>query len=339
MTTLSLWLSLLLIAALAILFFPLLKQGKHLSKSALLSIGIGLPALTIGLYFYFGTPQFAEISQDDSAPKMVTLVDKLEQKLAKKPDDLSGWLLLGRSYMMTDNYPKAVWAFEHAYQLAPNNLSVLLPLADALSVTQNGRLQGRPYELLQQALKLDAHNKMTLWLLGLAERQKGDIPRAGELWQTLYSQLDPDDPDRKHISALLEQIGQSVTENPGPESKPEDTTASEEKSIQIVVSTETPQTLPAGTTLFVYIKAAEGPPMPIAARKISIKQLPVEVDLSSSDELMANRKLKNFEHLIVGIKLTQGDKQDVSKVLYQAEKPAQMGKKAVFITNINITVS
>ncbi|WP_319380784.1 hypothetical protein [Thiomicrorhabdus sp.] len=339
MTTLSLWLSLLLIAALAILFFPLLKQKIQLSKSTLASIGIGLPALTIGLYIALGTPQFAEISRADSTPKMITLVDKLEQKLAKKPNDLDGWLLLGRSYMMTENYPKAVWAFEHAYQLAPNRLAVLLPLADALSVTQNGRLQGRPYELLQQAYQIDSDNKMTLWLLGMAERQKGDTRKAGDIWQKLYTGLAADDSDRKHIAALLEQVGRKPAIQAGSGLGSTKSAPPTRSSITVEIQAEQPIQLPQGVTLFVYAKAFEGPPMPIAAKKIPIEQLPQKVVLSAQDELMPSRKLQDFDQLKIGIKLTKGEKQDTSEVLFQQEKPLKSGNKATFITNINITVS
>ena len=119
-------------------------------------------------------------------PKQVTLVEKLEQKLQKNPKDLNGWLLLGRSYMVTKEYPKAIRAFEKAYVLDSHNLSAILQLADAVAISQDGNLIGRPYQLLLHAYELDDENQMALWLLGMAEKQLDNPESAALYWQKLY---------------------------------------------------------------------------------------------------------------------------------------------------------
>ena len=50
-----------------------------------------------------------------------SMVDRLAARMKKNPDDLEGWLKLGRSYKVLGEYGKAVHAYEKALALAPND--------------------------------------------------------------------------------------------------------------------------------------------------------------------------------------------------------------------------
>ncbi len=50
-------------------------------------------------------------------PDVAAMVAKLEQHLRDQPDDLKGWLMLGRSYMALERFADAVIAYGHAHQL------------------------------------------------------------------------------------------------------------------------------------------------------------------------------------------------------------------------------
>ncbi|MDX1353599.1 MAG: tetratricopeptide repeat protein, partial [Thiomicrorhabdus sp.] len=133
MTNLSIGLAALLILALALLLLPLSQKqratkDKTIQKSVLI-IGLFIPLFSIPMYFILGTPQFAEMAAQQSPAPVQTLVDKLQAKLQKKPNDVDGWLLLGRSYEVTKEHDKAIYAFEKALALQPNNLQAILPLA------------------------------------------------------------------------------------------------------------------------------------------------------------------------------------------------------------------
>lgn len=202
MTELSGWFALLLMVAVVILLLPWLRAKEAFSKKSqrvLMASVVFLPVASFSIYLYLGTPQFAEMSTMKPPAAQVTLVDKLAAKLEKNPKDIQGWILLGRSYMTTEDYHKAVAAFEKAYELDPKRLSVLISLADALAITNAGNLQGRPYKILQQAYAINQENTTTLWLLGIAERQKGKKVQAAKYWLKLYYLLPDDHPDKKVI--------------------------------------------------------------------------------------------------------------------------------------------
>ena len=50
-----------------------------------------------------------------------SMVDRLAARMEKNPGDLEGWLKLGRSYKVLEEYDKAMRAYEKALALAPND--------------------------------------------------------------------------------------------------------------------------------------------------------------------------------------------------------------------------
>ncbi|BBP46686.1 cytochrome c biogenesis protein [Thiosulfatimonas sediminis] len=333
MTSLAMWFSLILIIALAIILIPFLRQRaepdstttQKQNKFALIGIALFVPVFSMAAYFTLGTPEFAEM-QDAKPPQQITLVDKLEEKLAHNPKDLAGWLLLGRSSMITEDYDKAIMAFERALKLDPNNINALIPLADALAVKANGRLDGRSHDLLKQAFAIDPENRMTLWLLGMAEKQQGNDSRAAILWETLYQKLPDTDADKPIIARLLQTVGVQVATNTVNETPKTMKTTSDIHPEQIEIAIEIPDELKnswSGATVFIYAKEPTGMPMPIAAQKISLVELPKRVTLGAKDEIMPNRKLSDFKQLTIGIRITDSNKMNQGDVLFLNEQTWQ----------------
>lgn len=344
MTSLAMWFSLILAIALAVVLIPFLRKRddtenetqRKQNKIAVISIALFIPIFSMGAYFTLGMPEFAEMQTQKPAPEQITLVDKLEQKLAKDPKDLQGWLLLGRSSMITEDYDKAIMAFEKALALDANNLNALLPLSDALAIKAGGKLTGRPYKLLKQAFAQDQQNRMTLWLLGLAEKQQGNDQRAAILWQELYAQLPEEDADKPMIARLLSTVGVQVQAPKAKQNTVSKITSTgqnataEQLSIKIEIAPELKKSW-ASATAFIYAKEPSGMPMPIAAQKIIVGNLPNKITLSAKDEIMPSRKLSNFNKMVIGIRITDSDKMNQGKVLFLKEESWQGQELIKFI--------
>lgn len=370
MTTLAIWFSVLLVIALALLLWPLLKPSaletvnaettnsptsntpskKPINQKVVLGIGVFVPAFTMVMYFSLGTPQFADISKSQIQPEVVTLVDKLEQRLQQDPKDLTGWLLLGRSYMVEENTPKAIQAYEKALKLDPQNLRALLPLADALAIQDNGRLNDRAYQLLQTAYKVDPKNTMTLWLLGMAEKQRGQTQQATDYWLSLYDLLPEDHTDRTTVLGLLTSVGyipgmHGVGAPPTAETQApngaETTTSlhaiskSENKNeitFELEVSSNLLQKYP-NAIIFLYAKQRSGMPMPIAAKQFPISELSVGKNtftLNKENFIQQNRQLKDFKSFTAGYRLMSKNTVD-SQILQKNEQEIEQGQLATFM--------
>ena len=78
-----------------------------------------------------------------------------------------------------------------------------------------------------------------------------------------------------------------------------------------------------GDTLFVYAKAASGPPMPLAIQRLQAGQLPATVVLTDGMGMLPSMKLSQFPQVIIGARISRsgnaiaqsGDLQTVSKPL------------------------
>ena len=64
--------------------------------------------------------------------------------------------MLGRTYAMMQRFNEAKEAYEKVLALSPENPEVITDYADIVAMTNNGSLIGKPYELINKALRLDA---------------------------------------------------------------------------------------------------------------------------------------------------------------------------------------
>lgn len=161
-----------------------------------------LPSAAIGLYLKLGSPQVLEgTTIPPVQPSMAIgragqmeetvgkFVERLTDQLKRVPDDGESWVMLSRSYVVLRQYPEAVKAFQRATQLVENDATLLADYADALAMAQGRSLEGKPEELIQQALSVDPNNDKALYLAGTASYNRKDYKSAIKQWEKLYALL------------------------------------------------------------------------------------------------------------------------------------------------------
>ena len=178
-----------------ILFGSLLRRN-----STLLGLGLALvllvPVTTLLLYQGVGSPDAIDVSHAGTPAAaegdMGELLAQLEERMRAQPDDLEGWLLLGRSYRSMQRFDEARAAFLKARELAPDNPVVAVELAEALIFTSPpGRPDPLVPDLLEEALATAPDLQKGLWLAGMVAAQVGDDETAVAQWQRLLAQLEP----------------------------------------------------------------------------------------------------------------------------------------------------
>jgi cytochrome c-type biogenesis protein CcmH len=277
---------------------PVKSQGRWMVYVLVL----GIPLLAGSLYLTLGNSQAishsAEMAVDPDALKLEEInkmVNGLAEKLKNNPDDAQGWLMLGRSYKVLEQYPKAVDAFANAYRLLGDQAEVMLLYADTIAYANDKNLVGKPTELIFKALALEPDNMTALWLGGMAKAQQGDTVTAKKLWKKLDALLPPGSDAQQEIQGLLAKI---ESETPQASAQPEATQSANVPSaaieVQVSLDPELQKSARPSDTVFIYAQALSGPKMPLAIVRKQVSDLPLTVSLNDTMAMMPNMKLSNF---------------------------------------------
>lgn len=217
----NLWLSVgaFVVVALVFLLFPLWRQksalaGRHPgSRWPIFGLLGALPAATVGLYLYLGAPTILDeqaMTQAQAAHDVDAMVKALEKKMQSAPEDVEGWYALGRAYIALQRLDEAEQVLAKAAQLAPRDAKMLAQYAEAIAL-RTGNLQGRPHELLMQALDIDYEEEKALELAGLAAYQQEKWAESLHFWRRLLKKLPKDNEMYEAISQAVKIAEAKVT--------------------------------------------------------------------------------------------------------------------------------
>ena len=282
-------------------------RGKWMAIVVLLAI----PLASVSLYLVFGeyriieNPQLALAAprqQTAAAPQMSLeeMTVAIEQRLRDNPEDAEGWFMLGRTMMARQQYDQAVTAFQRSSDLLVDEPGILFALADALAMQNNGNLLGEPEALVQRGLELAPRFPNGLWLAGMAAEQRQDYKAAHRYWSLLLPLIADNPASSREVQGLL-----ATLEERNPELA-KTAVGSNAAGIKLVVdiSAELKARVSPDTAVFIYAKAMQGPPMPLAVRKMQLGDLPVSLTLSDDDAMMPTMKLSSFDQVIVGARVS-----------------------------------
>ncbi len=179
-------------------------------RMALWTLVVVVPLLTTLIYLYVGSPGLIDMSGEHQAgapQSMEEMITSLQQRLKQSPDDPDGWFMLGRTYMATEQYQQAGNAFERVNELVGGEEpTVLLALANALILSRQGDMAGRPTELVRKAVKLAPHSATALWLAGMVEKVAGNNQQALAHWRQLLPLLQDDPESEERVRALITEL-------------------------------------------------------------------------------------------------------------------------------------
>jgi cytochrome c-type biogenesis protein CcmH len=277
----------------------------------------GLPLASIGLYLKIGeyrvidNPALAAISiapqQNQPQQSDMTLdrmVEVVKERLQKSPDDARGWFVLGKTMMEMGEFDEAVTAFQRTLDLVGDKeAGVLFSLADALSMQKDGLMTGEPEELIQKGLKIDPQDPTGLWLAGLAAEQRQDFKAAFDHLNTLLPLIANDAQSTAEVNRVIgllqHQDSTLVTATKEP-------ILSQSPSLKVSVTLldNLKQQVSSDNVVFIYAKAASGPPMPLAVKRLRVSDLPVTVELSDADAMIPSMTLSLFDEIIIGARVS-----------------------------------
>jgi cytochrome c-type biogenesis protein CcmH len=263
-------------------------------RRAAFALGAAIPVMALGVYLLVGNPGALERESEHAATlaQLDTLVGRLAARLRENPDDADGWKLLGRSYSALGRFDLAADAYAKAAVRAPRDAQLLVDFADALAMARGQRLEGEPEKLIRRALEIEPNNLKGLALAGTVAFERKDYAQAAAYWQRMLPLVPADSEDARAIQQNVSEARQL---------------AGDTKALQGTVSLA-PQLkgkAAADDTVFVFARAADGPPMPLAVARARVRDLPYRFRLDDSMAMTPAMKLSAFPKVVVGARVSK----------------------------------
>jgi cytochrome c-type biogenesis protein CcmH len=230
----------------------------------------------------------------DDSPQ--TMVARLARKLEKDPQNLEGWLLLGRSYSQLQEFQLATRAFQRADRLAGGkNAEALIGEAEALARGDETELDRRAGRLIEQALALDPSSGKALFFGAAVAMRRGELPLARERFTKLLA-LDPPDNIkpllRKEIDSIDQQLAGGAP-GAGPAGQSPVAAATDPAAkvrINVMLAPTLAQSASGSSPLFVFVRDPQRPGPPLAVKRLD-SHFPQTVELTASDSMLPGRAI------------------------------------------------
>jgi cytochrome c-type biogenesis protein CcmH len=225
-----------------------------------------------------------------------TMVAGLARKLERDPNDLNGWLMLGRSYVVLEQYPLALRSFQRADRLAGGkSAEALVGEAEALTMSDEKELDGRAGRIIEQALVLDPNSGKALFFGAAAAVRRGDLALGKERFQKLLSQNPPEQIRpilEQQIAAIDQRLGTSGQGGGAAVGSAATPVASDSKEaavrVHIDLSPQLSKTASDAAPLFVFVRDPAQPGPPLAAKRLA-SRFPQTVELTPADSMVPGR--------------------------------------------------
>jgi cytochrome c-type biogenesis protein CcmH len=263
---------------------------------------VAIPLLALGVYFTVGSPRTIEREAEHmvTAQQIEAMVARLAAKLRESPDDIDGWRLLGRSYAALGRFGESADAYAKAAVLAPRDAQLLADFADALAMARGQSLQGEPEKLLLRALEIEPTNLKALALAGTAQYERKDFKGAANTWRRMLPLVPPDSEDARAIQSNVDEALALAGVARTPAAKGGGALRGEVRLAGKLKNQTSPD-----DTVFIFARAAEGPPMPLAVLRKRVRDLPVTFALDDSMAMAPQARLSGFARVVVSARVSK----------------------------------
>lgn len=281
-------------------------------------------------------------------------LETLIARLSNNPEDIEGWVMLGRTYTAMERYTEASNTYAKLAELVPNNPQILSDYARVLGLKNQGTLAGKPTELLYEALRIDPEFPPALALAGHAEFEQEKYNEASAHWEKLLETIPPDSPLAKSVKDSIAEakllssggkegaseksivMNESVTQT---DIQPVNNTAVDTTetialsvSGQVNIKPELVTKAASNDTLFIYARASTGPKMPLAILRLKASDLPAAFTLTDDMAMMPTMKMSSFPEIVIEARISKsGQAVPSSGDLQGFSKPIKLGSNDVEI--------
>ncbi len=269
--------------AAAIIAWPLLRNGRN--RWVPLASALTIVLLSGFFYTRWSSWDWDGLKQMPAeGPEVQAMVAKLESRLATNPDDLAGWLMLGRSYMTMERFEEAITAYDHAIKLGEGkNAEAALGMGEAISMRAGGQIIPPAAKLFETALSLAPQNPKALLFGGFAAANRGDKALARSRWEALKAMNPP--------PQLVQMLDARLAALEGMPEAPAAGAVAAQATLNVRIAPALAGRTKPDSVIFVFASepGVRGPPL--AAKRMSVSDIGAPIKLSAADSMIASRTL------------------------------------------------
>ena len=346
----------------------IIKTNKRIHNIALSTfITLVLPLAAVFLYLAIGDTrgllpqaQLANATQmnrsgGNESPaghdNFSSVLENLIARLKDNPNDIEGWIMLGRTYAIMERYTEASNTYAKLVELVPDNPQILSDYADVLAMKNQGSLAGKPTELIHAALRIDPQYPKALALAGTAEFEQKKFAQAAEHWEKLLAVIPADSQLAKSVKDSIDEAkslasGNKVIASASQENKaPQQISNQSEKPVeaatpssaiaisgQVTINENLASKASPNDTLFIYARAKTGPKMPLAILRLKASDLPATFTLTDDMAMTPTMKMSSFPEVVIEARISKsGQAVPASGDLQGFSQPVKIGNNNIAI--------
>ena len=278
-----------LTACAALIVLRPLQQGAD-SRTAL-ALGLALPACVLLLYLLVSNHDWSNPPVRAAAPQSAggmpdinAMIAQLEARLAAEPDDLDGWLMLGRTYVQLGRPADSLRAYRRALALAPVN-EARLGAAEAQIMLDRNTLNGEAGQLIETVLAEEPDNMKALFYGGLVALARQDAGQVRARWEKLL-QLSPPAEIRSVIESQLRQLEPR-----------ESGAAAAGVQVSVTVDPNIAERIDPSAVLYLVARDPQRPGPPVAVIRRNAAELPATLTITDGDAMLPGASLSALRQI------------------------------------------
>jgi cytochrome c-type biogenesis protein CcmH len=276
----------------------------------------GLPLLVLAVYSFTGSPQavnwraaegdnsMGRAEMRDVEEMIGQMAQRLRQGGNQPPHEAAqAWAMVAQSYAGLQRFADAEAAYARASELEPRQPQWLADRADMLAMANGQRTEGEPERLVQRALLLDPTHLKSLALAGSMAYQRQDMAAALDHWRRARAQA-------TEGSAFASELDRSIAAAQASARKQPVSVATEPAKAAGITGTvrlspALAQRVSPSDSVFVLVRAIDGPRAPLAVTRHTVADLPLRFELNDSQAMTPEMKLSRFERVEVLVRISR----------------------------------
>lgn len=315
-----------------------------LAPRTAVAVGVALPILAFALYFTVGNVQVmlpggaagpgAQSPHGTQVEQIAAMVDRLAERMQQEPENVEGWIMLGRSYSTLERFDDAARAYANAVARRSSDADLLADYADVLAMAQGRSMLGEPEKIVLRALGVDPRNIKSLALAGTAAFERQDYAGAVKHWERILEIAPAESELAQSVRGSIAEARSLSAKQAVPAAAASDKTARRSGAASVsgvvMLAADAAGRVVPTDTLFVFARPVEGSRMPLAIIRTQAGSLPFKFTLDDSLAMAPGMGLSGHKQVVIGARISKsGNAAPQAGDLEALTAPVEVGAKDI----------